>query len=36
MLLRTLGALMLGNIFTGKSLMRAGRGYNNITRLMVF
>ena len=30
MLLETLGASMLGNMLTGKGVMRVGRGYDNI------
>ena len=32
MLLGTLGALMLGNIFTGKAAIKAERGYNNMDK----
>ena len=30
MLLETLGASMLGNMLTGKGVMRAGNRYNNM------
>ena len=33
MLLGTLGASMLGNILTGKGVVRTGRGYNNMDHL---
>ena len=32
MLLGKLGPLMLGNIFTKKSVMKSGRGYNNMDK----
>ena len=33
MLLETLNALMLGGMLTGKGVMRAGRGYKNMSHM---
>ena len=33
MLLETLGASMLGNMLTGKAVIRAGRWYNNVDHM---